>query len=126
MQHDGSIICNMDFYVYTSSGRSNLVRDLYLDGEWEVALTEIHVSSTERLLFVIGDFVDTSLVGNTSLQILRKVHDFDIEFHHPYYIPVTLRYISAFTITLLTENLQETGAQADIVLHFRRRLIRLC
>ena len=62
----------MDFYVYTSSGRCNLARDLYLDGEWEVALTEIHISSSQPLLIVTAYFVDTSLIGDKSLQIIKK------------------------------------------------------
>ena len=50
----------MYFYVYTSNVRIQLIRDLHLDGEWGIALTEIHASADEQYLLVAADFVHFS------------------------------------------------------------------
>ena len=116
----------MEFYVFTSNKSTKLARDLHLDGEWEVAVTEAYSSVTETLL-LISDFVDTSLIDDRSIPLLRRIHQFNTEFHKLYYIPVVSRYISTLNIDLLdTVNYTKLNIPIQIVLHFRRRLIRLC
>lgn len=107
--------------MYTSNGRVQLPKDLNLNGEWEVALSEIHTSTDQKYLLVTADFVDSLIVGDRIVKLLRKVHRFDLAFYNLYYVRVVSRYIHCLNIQIFNENNIEISEEVDLVLHFRSR-----
>ena len=67
------------FYVYVNSGYTQLAKLIHLDGKWEVAVTQIHIENNNispRHFAIVANFVDVSLVNDTTLPILRWTHFF--------------------------------------------------
>ena len=120
-----SLITMESFYVYTKGNHTQLAKALYFEGDWEVALTEIHVKNPNidpRHFGILAHFVDTSFVHNTSLPILRWIHALKVEFGLPYYKRVTVNRLSHINIELINHDLEPISPDIiDLVLHFRKR-----
>ena len=113
------------FYVYARGGCTQLAKPLYLDGNWEVALTQIHIENNNinpKHFGIIANFVDTSCVNTTALPLLRWVHSLKTEFRLPYYKQVTVIHLSHIDITLINHELEPISCGiTDLVLHFRKK-----
>ena len=113
------------FYVYANGGYTQLAKPIYLQGEWEVALTQIHIENndiTPKHFGITANFVDTSYVDNTTLPILRWVHSLKAEFRLPYYKRVSAIRLSHIHIKLINHELEPINCGiVDLVLHFRKK-----
>ena len=113
------------FYVYANGNHTQLAKTIYFEGDWEVALTEIHVTNRNiepRHFGILAHFIDTSFVHNTSLPILRWIHASKVEFGLPYYKRVTVNRLSHINIDLINHALEPIASDIiDSVLHFRKR-----
>jgi len=145
----------MEFYVHVSNVDSDepyphnragnfiirLPRTIELTGEWEMSLAQIHFkrnvdkTSDPRHIFVCTDIVDGSVVGKAIHPILRDVglksQGYQIEefvteqFHriNHFWLQQLHIYFLGDEHTLV--ELKETDT-TDIVLHFRRKPLRIC
>ena len=81
-------------------------------------------------LYVYGDMVEYSIVGDVSVPLLRTVpvtgeagHNINHSFVRPYYIPVSRGYINSMEIQITSatgKEVQFKGGEVICVLHFRK------
>ena len=113
------------FYVYANSGYTQLAKPIHLDGKWEVAVTQIHIENNNispRHFAIVANFVDVSLVNDTTLPILRWTHSLKVEFAQLYYKPASVIRLSYIDVKLLNHKLEPIKCNIlDLVLHFRKK-----
>jgi hypothetical protein len=119
----------LDFYLYFSqdiniSGdciRVILPKPLYLDGVWEVALSEVaHPNSLPCFLCV--DFINYSIINNSQLPILRQLFTRTryLEFHNEHFVRVSVSTLQHIHIFLCDESGTKIPCEnLKGVLHFR-------
>lgn len=144
----------MDFYLYASSKDSKegfpydragnfiveLPKEIILDGQWEVSLSEIALYRTPkdqdpRHIYICSPIVDTSICGQFQYPILRRIplkkqsRQLE-EYTTEYFFPVNQTRLKRLNIYTLDDKLGTELFNAsdilDITLHFRRKPLRLC
>ena len=85
-------------------------------------LNKINYNISPRHFAIIANFVDISLVNDTTLPILRWTHSLKVEFAQLYYKPVSVIRLSYIDVKLLNHNLEPIKCDIfDLVLHFRKK-----
>jgi hypothetical protein len=127
------------FYLFLSSKDSNnfyptnkasdflveLPHIIYLEGKWEVALTEIDVNGgLNEPLYLCTNVCVESHIRDTGLQLLRVVVDEDYTAYQvPYYMRVSVQNLHHIRIHLRDKDLQEINSkigELSCVLHFKQ------
>ena len=84
-------------YIY------NLPRGI--EGQFNIALTDIAFQNFIAPVFVLCDIATTSLINDKTLPILRRVDSKKSIYNHMYYLKIELNTISKIRLGFLDRNL---------------------
>jgi hypothetical protein len=109
--------------------RVKLAKTVYFEGNWSVALTEIHISDNTAnfgLLGITSDICNGIWVDGLQTHLLRRfncrknVHE---SFPQFYYVPVGKKFIDSVEFFIMDREGTEASLAADVkvefALHFR-------
>ena len=100
----------------------DLPKTLLLEGEWEVALTDIKIKASKRVSFyILTDFCEESIVKGSQRSVLRRVDDKFGIYPLPYYVKVIKSEIQRVRVIVLDQNLDFFElTEINCTLHLRR------
>ena len=132
-------LCNKDSVRYFPTNRpSNFTinlenSNLCIDGQWEVAITDISVflefrKEKPRWLIITSDISEASYCGGRHIQILRRIpvparaERYSETFSTRYYFKVTAFAFKSVNIRILNEDLDaaELGGDIAVTLHLKK------
>ncbi len=122
----------MDFYLFISQNSKDihsktLPKDFYLEGVWEVALSEIRLKTLSHSVFFCANFVDQSAINNIQLPVLRQLFPGESkeeyiykEFSKEQFYRVNTRLLRYIELYLCDQSgIRQSPSDIDCVLHFR-------